>query len=195
MNLREHREQILQEIYCIVRHNHQGTKSFTPTGEVVELMQYHNIRYHHACAIHEVTNEPQPEVFTVGLCLSRIYHEMKATEIDQERMPKSICIPLQKLGNTKTFAFNTNSVEVWMLHEEVLLLSGVCTSCSCVSLVLLVFKVEQSEEHDWQRGHGDIVKLIDEWFVERLAREHGPEAKEELCGHIQNILVEGIQDQ
>lgn len=62
-------------------------------------------------------------------------------------------------------------------------------------MVLLIFKVEQSKEHDWQGGHGDVVKLIDEWLIERLAREHGPEAKEELCGHIKNIFVEGIQDQ
>jgi hypothetical protein len=130
MNLREHGEQILQEIYCIVRHHHQGTESFTPTGEVVELVQYHNIRYHHACAVHEVTDEPQPKVFAISLRLSRIHHEMKATKIDQQRMPKSICIPFQKLGNAKTSAFNTNSVKVWVPHEVVLLIRGVCTSWS-----------------------------------------------------------------
>jgi hypothetical protein len=58
-----------------------------------------------------------------------------------------------------------------------------------------MFKIEQSIEHYRQRGHSDVIKLIDEWFIERLAREHGPESKEELRSHIQNIFVESVQDQ
>ena len=97
MNLWEHGKQILQEIYCIVRHDHQGAESFAPASEVVELVQYYDIRNDHTCSVHEVTNEPESNVFSICLCLPRMYQEIEATYIDQKSMPESISIPFQKL--------------------------------------------------------------------------------------------------
>lgn len=38
-------------------------------------------------------------------------------------------------------------------------------------LIVLLFKIEHCKPHDWQRSHRDVIELIDELLVKRLARE------------------------
>ena len=54
--------------------------------------------------------------------------------------------------------------------------------------------VEQRIIHDWKRGHGDVVELVEEWFVESLAWEGWPEAEVVLRDDVEDVFVEGVLD-
>lgn len=107
-------------------------------------------------------------------------------------MEEAIEVPKQEFGHAKALAFNTYSIQKWVLHQVLL------TWCSFASFwvkVFFVLEIEECKVHDWKRGHGNVIQLINEGLVERLAGEHGFEAKVELGCDVEHIFVEGVQNE
>jgi phenylpyruvate tautomerase PptA (4-oxalocrotonate tautomerase family) len=57
-----------------------------------------------------------------------------------------------------------------------------------------VLEVEDAIPKDWQGGHGNVVHLIDQLFIQWLSSESSVETKIELWDHIQEVLIEVIED-
>lgn len=91
---------------------------------------------------------------------------METADINHKSMEESIEIPEQEFGHAEALAFDANSVELWVPHE--ILLTGCSFAASWVK-VFFVLEIEEGKEHDWKRGHGNVVQLINEGLVERLA--------------------------
>jgi len=81
-------------------------------------------------------------------------------------VPQGIDIPLEELFDTETFAFYSNSIKMWVSHEEVLF-NILGASFEWVD-ILFILKVEESKVHDWQGCHCNVIKLVDKWLIERL---------------------------
>lgn len=81
---------------------------------------------------------------------------------------------------------------MWMFHEIKRSISFPQIAPYLWVWFLFMLKVKKSKIHNWQGSHSDVVKLIYEWFVKRLTREHGPKSKEKLSCDIEHILVESI---
>lgn len=107
-------------------------------------------------------------------------------------MEETIEIPKQEFGHAEALAFNAYSIEQWVPHEILL------TWCSFAAFwveVFFVLKIEERKEHDWKRGHGNVVQLVNEGLVERLTGKHGFEAKVELGCDVEHIFVESVQNE
>lgn len=90
---------------------------------------------------------------------------METAHVNHKSMKETIEIPKQEFGHAKALAFNAYSVEQWVPHEILL------TRCSFAPFwvkVFFVLEIKESKEHDWKRGHGNVIQLIDERLVERL---------------------------
>jgi len=158
---------ILKEVYSKVTEYHHHAESFTPSSEIIKLVHHRDISNDHTRAVNQMSNNPEAHVFAIGKNLSRLDQEIKAHSKYNESVPKTIYIPVKELSNTETLAFNSDSVKMWVPHK-VEFVFGMATSFKWVD-VLFILKVKESIIHDWKRGHRDIVKLVDKWFVERLA--------------------------
>lgn len=130
-------------------------------------------------------------------------------------MPQGVEDPLHKQRFGEALAAKADSVEVRVLQvlllflrgqvlthvahldalvfDEQLLLELLLVGVGLHSPVALLFEVEAGVPHNWQRRHRHVIQLVNELFVQRLPGEGGEESKVELRGHIQEILVEGIQ--
>jgi hypothetical protein len=60
--------------------------------------------------------------------------------------------------------------------------------------VLFVFEVENSEPHNWQRRHSNVVHLVNNFFVKWLPRENRLESKHKLYDDVEDVLVEAVVD-
>ena len=60
---------------------------------------------------------------------------------------------------------------------------------------LRVLVIKEGVPDDRKACKRDVIKLVDERFVESLAGENRVESKPELGDHIEDVLIEGELDQ
>lgn len=73
VDLREEWNKILEEVDCEVSKDHHHTHSFTPSSEVVELVDHGDVGYDNTSAVDQMSNNPEANVFTVGEILSWLH--------------------------------------------------------------------------------------------------------------------------
>lgn len=61
--------------------------------------------------------------------------------------------------------------------------------------ILLVLEVKDAVPEDRQGGHSDVVHLINQLFIQWLSGESSVETEIELWDHIQEVLIEVIEDE
>ena len=117
---------------------------------------------------------------------------METADVNHKSMKETIEIPKQEFGHAKALAFNAYSIELWVPHE--IFLTWWSFAAFWVK-VFFILKIEERVEHNWKRGHGNVVQLINEGLVERLSGKHGFETKVELSCDVENIFVESVQNE
>ena len=73
---------------------------------------------------------------------------------------------LEEYHHREAFSVKTNGKKLWIFHEVFLSFLNFLFVCSS-----LILEIKSGKPHDWHRGHGDIIELIDELIVESLSTE------------------------
>ena len=140
-------------------------------------MEHNNVSYDGAGTVYQMANYVEPDILTIRLVLPNCSHRLHTNNVYHKTMPQSVKHPFHKHGFAVTLAFESEFVEEWYLHED----------------FLGVLEVKESKVHDRERGHCDVVHLINDGLVKRLPTESREETEVVLHGNVKHILVEVIQ--
>jgi hypothetical protein len=96
-------------------------------------------------------------------------------------VPDGVQDPVTEDWKTKATAVHTQFIEHWVSQEQLVIASlfyrGVhyCHGTNVFGVIvqlglsiLMVFEVKNSEPHNWQRSHSNVVHLVDNFFVKWL---------------------------
>lgn len=95
-------------------------------------------------------------------------------------MPDGVQDPVTEDWKIKATAVHTQFIEHWVSQEQLVIASlfyrgvhyhltnvfGVIVQLGLS--ILMVFEVKNSEPHNWQRSHSNVVHLVDNFFVKWL---------------------------
>lgn len=99
--------------------------------------------------------------------------------INNESMDHCVNQPHTEYTVAETRTAHSNFVKFGLLHKR----------------LFRILKIKKCEIHDRNRCHCDVVELVDQRLVHRLAREARIESKIEPSYHVHHVFVEGILDQ
>jgi hypothetical protein len=137
-----------------VSEDHEPTQEVSIIRKVVILHKNHQISNHYTTSISQVACRPESNVRPIWLLLSDLNYAIHAEEENEETVEKSVEDPSQEDKQIEASALHANLVQIRVLHES----------------VFLVLEVKEGEVHNWKGGHCDIVKLVEECFVQSLSR-------------------------
>lgn len=87
VDLREEWNKILEEVDCEISKNHHHAHSFTPSSKVVKLVDHCDVGYDDTCAIDQMSDNPEANVFTVGELLFWLHQEQETACIYNSSVP------------------------------------------------------------------------------------------------------------
>ena len=137
-----------------------------------------------------MANHPECEVLAIFLQVIRAY-QVESQEVNHHRLRDPVEQVLREKSEPVARIVDADFVKLGVAHKE--LLAERCLGVLPRELVIL--EVEEGEVHYRDGGESDVVHLVDEWLVEHLGAEDGPEAKDILGANVQDILVESVEDQ
>ena len=124
-----------------------------------------------------MSHYPEANIHSINLILSRWSYCLEADDVNDKAVPKTIEDPFCKHHFSIALTFKTKLIEKWIPHEY----------------IFFVFKIKKCIVHNWEWSHANIIKLINEWLIQRLSTESREKSKVVLHSDVEHIFVEIIE--
>lgn len=155
------------------------------------LEHQHDVCRENANSINKHTGTPESNILAVGLVRVLLRKHPEGDEENEASVREGIDEPFDEEPGGEGSALDTQSVKQRIPEEIAFQLSP--GQIHLHVNILLVLEVVDCVPQNRERGHSDIVHLVDQLLVQWLAGESGVEAEVELRHHIQEVLIEIVK--
>lgn len=158
---------------------------------LIEFQKDNNIRYDYAASIYNMTCKPEAKFSSITPTYNIMWSEDNhCCKVNNTSLNQGVYNPFKENPFTEAQMLDAYKIKFSILHK-VLFVYRVSKFISWFWLFFILI-IEDCIIHDRERSHGNVVQLVDDWFVEGLTCEAREESKIELCCNIQDIFVERV---